>query len=417
MLETTNILVNKLSMPITLSDESMGDLETCSIVIEILYRQICNLFETTLDWRSFSKGGSYTSTDNTIRGISAYSPSEYGVQLWASSLYVKDKQFPRRRWKYYFGIKQSSNTDVILSYAKCRYDHMAGSITQARPVAYSRDTLPDPLFYDPRVICMIGNHPYSTDAVNLNSSTLHGLIDLIQDEDRGIPVMLITCPDVIAPQMIAEMTLGNLSVYWCDDSKTVMQLNASLPQDIHTPWDTVRFFMPINSGTVFHPCYAYEEIRRMGVNDFIAGVHRAYCENMHSAERRSFLTVNEVLTIKDREYIRDLENTNREQLLRLAADEAKLKQQSHELALCRDRIAALTDPKKADEISELESMLSESMSETEILKKSITALSSALYSTMGIGFVPDQTKSPAIIQELSHAIYSSLKCVQGRHKQ
>ena len=86
------------------------------------------------------------------------------------------------------------------------------------------DTLLDPLFTDPSIICMVGNHYYPVGGVNLNEANLSEFIALVQDEKRNIPAMLITCPDVITPEKMADETLGNASrsalacLYFLEDS-------------------------------------------------------------------------------------------------------------------------------------------------------------------------------------------------------
>ena len=415
MLETTNVLVNKLSMRIMRPMNGMNGLEASSIILDILFRQICEQFDAMLDWRAFARGGSYNNTDHSLHGLSAYTQADDGSLLWASSFYIKDRQFTRRRWKYYFGIRQLSDDEAIFYYAKCRYDHMAGSISPAKPDRYTRDTLADPLFYDPNIVCMIGNQPYPVGAVNLNVANLHEFIAMILDKQRSIPVMLITCPDVITPEIMSDMTLGNLAIYWCDDSRIIMQMNTSLPRDLRTTWDTVRVFMPIYNDCVFHPCYPYEDIHRMGIDSFFNGIRRAYCENMHSEERRSFLTVCEVLSVRDRKSIQKLEALNREQSSQLIDVTAKLKQQSKELKSIREKIEMMSAKSQTREINELESLLSETITEADALKTAISSLSTELYSTMGIGFKPNQSQSIALIQELSNAIYASLQCAQGRN--
>ena len=414
MLETTNILVNKLTLRILRSEENTDSLEVSSLILNTVFRQICSCFDTMLEWRAFAKGGSYSNADNSLRGISALTQTEDGTVYWASHFFVKDRHYSRRRWKYYWAIMQSSDNEAKLYYAKCKYDHMAGSVSPGKSMGYTRDTLLDPLFYDPNIICMAGNHHYPVGAVNLNDANLPEFMALVQDEQRNIPVMLITCPDVIVPEMMADATLGNLVVYWCDESRTVIDLNAALSWDLRTPWDTVRIFMPIANSNIYHPCFTYEEIRRMGVDGFFAGIRQAYCESMHSEERRSFHTVSEVLAMRDREYIRKLESLNQLQASQLNDAKTKLEQQSHDIQSYKERIEALTSFEKDTEIAEMESLLSDSMAETDALRRSISALSTTLYSTMGIGFQPDKSEGIALIQELSHAIYASLQCAQGK---
>ena len=414
MLETTNVLVNKLSMRIVRSQQTSSDSDVGSIILRVLYKQICELSDAVLEWRAFSRGGIFATSDSSTRGISAYTQSNDGILWWASNLYVKDCGYLRRRWKYYFAIKQTSEGEAMFYYAKCRYDHLAGSIIPAKTCSYARDTIPDPLFYDSEIRCMAGNYPFPTGAAELNDASLSELIDLLFDNQRRVPVMLITCPDVITPEIMADMTLGNMIVYWCQNSALILRLNASVPRELRTPWDTVHIFMPLTNVNSFHPCYSYEEIHRMGMDSFFAGIRQAYCENMYSEERRSFITVEEVMRMRDREHIQQLEALNNEQSRQLADTKAQLDRQALSLKSAQEQIDTLTQHAEEIEATEWESLLAESMAEADALKQGISALSTNLYSTMGIGYKPDPTERIPLIHELSNAIYASLRCAKER---
>lgn len=120
MLETTNILVNKLTLRILRSEENTDSLEVSSLILNTVFRQICSCFDTMLEWRAFAKGGSYSNADNSLRGISALTQTEDGTVYWASHFFVKDRHYSRRRWKYYWAIIQSSDNEAKLYYAKCK---------------------------------------------------------------------------------------------------------------------------------------------------------------------------------------------------------------------------------------------------------------------------------------------------------
>ena len=214
MLETTNTLVNKLSLKLCRhlghdSDQAIG-----LTVLEILYQQICQALNVTIEWRSFARGGYFASADGMFRGLAASSEAKDGEMLWAATLIFKDYQYARRRWKYYIALNQYRKDECAFYYAKCCYDHMAGSIKNPRPIASPRDTLPDALFYSANIICMCGLQPYPVTAMELNPVTYPDCLASICDETRPIPIMLITCPDVIAPEIMLDRTLGNLVVYW-----------------------------------------------------------------------------------------------------------------------------------------------------------------------------------------------------------
>ena len=84
------------------------------------------------------------------------------------------------------------------------------------------------------------------------------------------------------------------SYNWCSDSEVISRLNELVSDGLQTPWDSVRSFLPLGKSELYHPCWAYEDIRRMGVDAFLRGLHQAYCASMRSEEKRGFLTVEDV---------------------------------------------------------------------------------------------------------------------------
>ena len=226
--------------------------------------------------------------------------------------------------------------------------------------------------------------------------------------------MLITCADVVTPETMIDMALGNLVVYCCSDSRFVMQLNKSLQRDMYTPWDSVHIFLPVTDGTPYHPCYTYDEIRRMGIDSFFAGIRQAYCANMHSEERRAFLTVEEVNTIRNREYIHQLEALSEDQAKDIKESNRQVELTMAELLEIREMLAKNDSQRVVAELREYETLLAESMGEVDSLKRGIASLSTRLYSTMGKGFRPDEREPVALLQELSNAIYAALSCASER---
>ena len=83
-------------------------------------------------------------------------------------------------------------------------------------------------------------------------------------------------------------------MYWTADPGIVERLNAILPDEFHTPWDSVRMLLPINQTQTYHPVYPYELISQMGYD--------AFCSSLRSEERRSFITVEDIAKIRDRRY-------------------------------------------------------------------------------------------------------------------
>ena len=86
MLETSNVLVNKLCMRIVRGDDTSGDLGVGDIVLGMLYKQIGQIFDIIFDWRTFLRGGSFITTDNRVKGNIQTAQTADERTFWAARL-------------------------------------------------------------------------------------------------------------------------------------------------------------------------------------------------------------------------------------------------------------------------------------------------------------------------------------------
>ena len=194
----------------------------------------------------------------------------------------KHPSFNRRRWIYYIGLREQDDSSAQLFYAKCYYDHMAGSVSVPKPVEQIRDPFPDPLFFNDHVQCMCGKYPLPLEACVLSHTTLPRFINYLQDDTRRIPLILITCPWRISPEILQDKMIGNAIIFWCEDSSVVMRLNSILPKNMYAPWESVRVFVPLTGENVFHPLYTCDDIRASGDQALATGLIQAFCQSFRS---------------------------------------------------------------------------------------------------------------------------------------
>lgn len=384
------------------------------LVLGILYDQIHESFTLSTTWENFTHGGKFSSQDDWAKGRTAYTEPDEEHSLWALQLKLRDPYISRRRWVYNIGLRRMAAGSAMLHYAKCCYDHMAGSINEPKPITLSRDSLLDPIFYNNYIQCMCGKEVLPTAPIELCHTSMPNFLDILKDELRTIPIILITCTWLLSPEVIQDFLLGNAVIYWCDDSSVVMHLNSILPQNLYTPWNSVHVFVPICSDKVYHPVYTYEDIQRMGSNAFHDGLQQAYCRSLRAEDQRNFINVNEVYRCRDRVYINTLlaryqKSSGEISELNKLIDTLKAENQS-----LNEQMQVINTQKTNMEITEYESLLSDTMAELDMLKNGISALSVRLYSSMGIGFQPDETEQVPLLQELQHAIYASLACANSR---
>lgn len=414
MLETSNILVNKVILPIRNKDRVNAQRDLLGILKNALFQHICGYFHVSLEWKSLLNGGPLGGSDSIVSGVSSNYSEEDGIGQWAMTLNVKDPSFSRRRWKYYIGVNQKDPLQLEFYYAKCCYDHMSGSLSSLKPIIAFEDQFIRPLFSLPALQFMCGERPYELQATELNVNTYTDFLAHLYDKKRILPIFLITCPDIIMPQKLLSLLMGNIHVWWCTDPNLIQTLNEELDDNMYTPWDSVHILMPLQKPDSFHPAHTYEDIQRMGVDNFLLGLRQAYSQSMRSEERVKFPTVESVTLHKTQRHARILYEQREEQRKRIIELTSTITSQSEELQIIRRRLQDYQEAHPANQLEEYEALLNDSLAENDLLKTGIAELTSRLFSTMGIKFKPNEQQNSSELRELEMAIYSALSCVADR---
>ena len=261
---------------------------------------------------------------------------------------------------------------------------------------------------------MCGVSPYPTQPLELSEASLSDFIALLQDELRTVPIALISCPDVVPPNELLRIALGNLIIYWTDDPEIVERLNIVLPDECRIPWDSVRIILPFDQAQTYHPVYTYESICQMGIDSFLNGIHQAFCSCLRSEERRGFITVADIARIRDRKQIAFLRAQLREKDAKITVHEENMLRLKAEIDHLAKELKAYQTHPLSSELKEYEELLNESLSENSAIKEGITSLSTQLYASLGREFHPNEAESIAVLQELAHAIHVALACAGSK---
>lgn len=408
MLDISHTLINKLVLKIDRNDSLSPSISAADMVKGILYDKLTEIYHLTSEWKYFAKGGKIASEDEILKGQIA-SITLDKVHSWAAYLNIKDPASPRRRWVYYIGIRADHEDSCTLFYAKCCYDHLVGSIQEAKPIPHEFDPIPESLLVNSHIRCMCGTGILPNKAVELTHSTLPDLLNLLTDKSRKQPVFLITCSQYLSPEKIAGMLRGNAVVFWTENSSTVMRLNSMLPQNKYTVWESVHIFMPDSGDATFHPVHTLNDIQSMGVEKYYAALRQAYCQSMRSEERREFPTIDYIISARNRQLIESLLQQVSEKDTKLATvigQNRDLRKANENLEKENQRLSDITP---TEEAVVYEGMLNESMKDIAALRHAIQHLNTLLCSDMGMTFCPDQVETIAIVQELAHTIYACLQ--------
>ena len=84
MIETSNILVNKLTLIIQRNVQVPEQHDIADIVKSLIFNRVCECLQTRIDWRTFIWGGAFSGKDGSVNSISASARNQEGFAIWCS---------------------------------------------------------------------------------------------------------------------------------------------------------------------------------------------------------------------------------------------------------------------------------------------------------------------------------------------
>lgn len=415
MNESTFTLVQKAILQIQPVEERCPSFQLLEFLQCIVYDAIRQEYGFEPDWERFRSYGTEETADQTKRIQTAmfYGGENEASRQWALRLSIRDKSIRRRKWLLHIGIDIKMPSVAMFYYALMYYDHKAGSFSDFRQPLVP----PTPLLYalnqNSRIACSCGSFQLPGGAIAIDEGNLPSVLMFIRDPKRWIPVIVITCPDLISPILVEKEMIGNAVVCWLDDMETLEAVNDALAPDVFIEWDSVQVILPDAPRHVQHPQLTIMEISRLGRDTVIGLLRQAFCESLRGEERRAFVTVDDIIRQRDKGLISNLQK----RLAQASAEINQLKTTSHGLREENERLrrmnGKLSSENSAREIASYEEVLSESMEQYDALHSGVLGLTQRLYGSIGQNFSP-KTDGEACLCDLEHAIFLQLVAKQGR---
>lgn len=413
MLEPTSICIHKSIFHIIKNPEFSSDTdiqETIdSIICDYLHRCYAVSIEPSQLRRGLMKANDETCS---IRSAFVYpNPSDKEFLHWATLIRIHDTALRRRNWTVRIGLTRHDASSATLYHAVSYSDHQAGSFSVFRPPVLTPPLLPQLLLSHPGLRCQSGHYALSDAPWALTGSDIEEFVHLLYDQSRTLPIVLITCPDLVSPSALCRLALGNLIVCWLDDPQVFDLLCDRLPQNLLFPWDSVKVFLPFSKGECFHPVLRPEEIQRMGSQEALAGIYRAYCTCPTGEERRAFIDLDAVYSLLRSHSIADM----KEQISQLRNRADQLERESSRLheqcAAAENTRQALEEKLVASDIPTYEALLEESTENAEQLRSGIQTFTEALYSKND-SVLSEQCRSdiPALKQLAEAILFRQKQC-------
>ncbi len=265
MNESTFTLAQKAILQIQPVEGCHPSFQLLEFLQGVIYDSIRREYDFEPDWERFHSYGTEEAPDQTkrIQTATLYGEENGASRQWALRLSVRDRSIRRRKWLLHIGLDVRTSDAAMLYYALMYYDHKAGSFSDFRRPLVP----PTPLLYalnqNSRIACSCGSFQLPSGAIAIDEGNLTSVLMLIRDPKRWIPVIVITCPDLISPSLVEKKMIGNAVVCWLDDMKTLEAVNDALAPDVYIEWDSVQVILPDAPRHVQHPRLTIMEIYRV----------------------------------------------------------------------------------------------------------------------------------------------------------
>lgn len=308
---------------------------------------------------------------------------------WAVRIKSADPTARYRIYTQHIGIRQNSAYEISVHIASTSTDHLGGRFANIRPPLKRISPLVERLFSNADIRCVTGNQVLLNRSIRLTNQSIEYFLNMLYEKRRTLPVILITCPDIISPELLHSRLLGNAIVCSTGDPGMIMLLNDYLPEPLRIVFGSIRIFLPFDAqigSTVFHPVIPLSDIYRINPQEVLNLLYRAYAENFRQQELRTFVTIDTCADLRTRHYISGLknqlstalerQNAAQDALLQLQTEYEKLKQESSE-------------KEKSSSEEEFESLLGEYSTELDLIKEGLQYLMSQTYGSKQLIDIPD----------------------------
>lgn len=387
MLEPAQTILHKAVLHILPAGSTRGKSFT-SLVLNILRDEVEQISGLYLSMEEFSIDSIYTSEDSAhrLRIASVSFPAEHRYPIyWAMRLTSRDPVLRHRIHTLHIGLQQTSDFEMTLYIAAMCSDDLGGRLTAARPVARKLSPLVPLLLTHPDLRCVTGDHVLLNESIMLTNDSMEFVLSMLLDTGRTLPVFLVTCPDLVDPDILHSYLQGNAVVCFTDDPQTVIYLNENMPENCLADIDAIHIYLPFTDRNFLpsksHRVIALDDIYRLTPQGIYHLCYQAYCAYLRKGERDAFVTVDLCMAINQRRQFLSAQNELKDAHERIEALEADLKKIKDANAQLEHDFTAIQDRMATDNVHEYEVLLDETIREMDALKDALRSLTSQLYNT------------------------------------
>ncbi len=348
-------------------------------VIKFVYEYVCDMFDSPIAYDAFQKQGAFSTFEQTIKAnVMSLSDDTGCSQKWALSLRMFDPDIRRRQWTIDIGIQQSEVDTLTLGYIEQYADYTVGSLTpfpspQAETPIFVQQILQVQSFS-----CTVCSQKMPTHPIELTPETVHSFVDLMYDETRSIPLLVVTNPELINPSALAYTTLGNAAVYYTWD---IQGLNALVRPEDSIPVNAFHIIYPWRNDRIGHYTYMADTLQRLG-GKVLSAVRRAFCESLSSARKKALLSVDDIVRERNSLRLTDLTEqaqTSAATISQLEAMVAERDEQFKQLTQQLEDCQARVNRDLESEVQQFMALAEEGMAQMDLAREQLKEITGSLY--------------------------------------
>mgnify|MGYP004556008319 FL=1 len=210
MIDPMYTMIHKVILHIVPSHAMYAD-SLWNEVISFLHAEIMHIAALDVALESFATGLAVSSADGScaLRTVFVPPDEDSRVSLWALRLRERDPYLNYRTKTTHIGIQQSSPYEIWMYIVVLNADSLGGRFVLPRPISKEIPSFVYLLFRHPELQCISGQFALRANAIMLIPQWIDHFLDLLYDGGRSLPVILITCPDIISPGELQKQLLGN----------------------------------------------------------------------------------------------------------------------------------------------------------------------------------------------------------------
>ena len=278
------------------SDEKRSE-QTFDEVLALLYEYLANIAGSDYSFDQYKAQKGFVSENKNTRFKVALMPEtpQSAMVLLAVKISEKDNRILRRTWETHINAElEKGSKSVILRYALFYKDYTYNSMTEFPPPELYTPLLVKNLAEDSLLQCRVGEYKLPYTAIPLTSQSANVFFDLLFDQKRELPIVVITCPDIVDADEVAEATIGNAIVFFSDDYFFLEEVNGTLPEKLKIAFDAIHTYQIAKVGNTYSYIIQSKTLA-LYENRSIANVMRhAFCECMSNQQQYRFFTVDEI---------------------------------------------------------------------------------------------------------------------------